>query len=64
MEKTERKPYRPPQITRVALRREQAILVVCFTGTASPSTRSASHLCQSTVTLCRRSTTGAASNTS
>lgn len=30
--KTERKPYRPPQIATVLLRREQAVLSQCRTG--------------------------------
>ena len=64
METNERKPYRPPQITRVVLRREQAILSACYTGTTSSSTRSTDHLCKSTATVCRRATTGAASNPS
>ncbi|HVO33100.1 MAG TPA: hypothetical protein VMU17_04235 [Elusimicrobiota bacterium] len=60
----ERKPYRAPQITRVILRKEQAILSACYTGTTSASSNSASHLCQSRTTRCRRFSSGASSNVS
>ena len=64
MQNIPRKPYRAPKITKVVLRREQAILSACYTGTTSASTRNASKLCKSTATVCRRASTGAASNAS
>ena len=47
----QRKPYQPPQITRVALRREQAILSACSTTTGD-LTNSSNRGCRTT---CRRS---------
>jgi len=63
METPERKPYRPPQITRVVLRKEQAILTACYTGTTSASGRTGT-TCKSTATVCRRTTGQQASNPS
>jgi hypothetical protein len=64
MEPVKRKPYQSPKITKVVLRREQAILSACYTGTTSASTSNAAKLCKSTGTVCRRASSGAASNPS
>ena len=53
----EKKPYRSPQITRIVLRREQAVLTNCSTSTTNDSSRTGTK-CSST---CRRISSGTAS---
>lgn len=55
MEKIERKPYRAPQITRVILRREQAVLSACSVGVTKASNGTPNGKCAAN---CKRSSSG------
>ena len=53
----EKKPYRPPQITRVVLRREQAIMAVCSTLTSNIANAGNRGCTAGTTSDCRRDST-------
>jgi hypothetical protein len=58
-EKQAKLPYRPPQITRILLRKEQAILTTCSTTKNTASTTGTKCVRSG----CRRSTSGTADST-
>lgn len=54
---TEKKPYSQPQLFRVELNQEQAILSACRTGTSAVSSSSNPGFCRTTPSACKRRST-------